>query len=82
MKFNFNILFFVMGALVLTLLLWNVYLINANDKLQNKVEEVEENYHYLDSYNKVIEYDLTTARDSVRILNQWIDSNENKIVIP
>ncbi|HLV41864.1 MAG TPA: hypothetical protein VKY37_06280 [Brumimicrobium sp.] len=77
-----NVLFTAMAVLVLGLLTWNIYLLNTNDNLQKKVDEVKENYHYLDSYNKVIQYDLTTARDSVRILEEWIDVNENKIVVP
>lgn len=82
MKVNLNVLFVIMGVLVIALISWNIYLLNVNTQLQNRVFEVEENFHYLDSYNKVIEYDLTTARDSVRILEQWIEADDNKLVIP
>ncbi|HZH86897.1 MAG TPA: hypothetical protein VFD77_06245 [Brumimicrobium sp.] len=82
MKVNLNVLFVIMGVLVIALISWNIYLLNVNTQLQNRVFEVEENFHYLDSYNKVIEYDLTTARDSVRILEQWIEADDNKLMIP
>lgn len=77
-----NVVYTAMAILILTLLSWSIYLLKTNDDLKKKVNEVEENYFYLEGYNQVIQYDLTTARDSVRILEEWIDNNEDKIVVP
>ena len=82
MKLNLKVLFYAMAVLVLALVSWNIYLLKINSDLQTKVDEVEENYRYLEGYNKVIEYDRTTARDSVRILENWINANEDIIVFP
>jgi hypothetical protein len=82
MKKKLNLINLLMGVLIVALISWNIYLLNENATLQSKVIEIEENFHYLDSYNKVIEYDLSTAKDSVRILMNWIEADEDKIVIP
>ena len=82
MKLNLKVFIYTMAVLVLALVSWNIYLLKVNGDLQMKVNEVEENYRYLEGYNKVIEYDRTTARDSVRILENWINANEDIIVFP
>jgi len=74
---NKKILSIIIGSLAITLVSWNVFLLVKNKKLEKKLFEVQENFHYLNSYNEVLKYDLTIARDSSRILKEQIQANEN-----
>jgi len=78
MKTSAKILYFIMGALIIGLIAWNAYLFNINDELKNKKQETEENYQYLEGYNEILKYDLTTARDSVRILKEELETIKNQ----
>lgn len=76
MKSNYKIFFYVLGFLIVLLIALNIYLLNINKKLQKKVDITQENYQYLEGYNEIIKYDLTTVRDSVRILEERIRNFE------
>jgi len=76
MKSNYKIFFYVLGFLIALLIALNIYLLNINKKLQKKVDITQENYQYLEGYNEIIKYDLTTVRDSVRILEERIRNFE------
>ncbi|WP_107038772.1 hypothetical protein [Brumimicrobium mesophilum] len=58
-----------MGALILGMIIWNIYLLNITTTLENKILKMEEKYFYLESYNEILKYDLVTARDSLRIID-------------
>lgn len=62
----------MMGALIVGLILWNIYLLHTNSELHKENYKLEENYQGLDGFNDVLIYDRTTARDSVRILEKKI----------
>ncbi|WP_133122187.1 hypothetical protein [Brumimicrobium salinarum] len=72
---------FLQGLLVIAIIIglfaWGIFLSNSNTQLKKVIKEEKEKFHYLDAYNKVIEYDLTTARDSVRILREKIEQFKN-----
>ena len=75
---NFNLImrknlfpFFVIAGLsVLGLVIWNVYLVQQIDQLKKVNDDLELKNQMLEGDNDVLMYDLVTARDSVRILNQ------------
>lgn len=67
-------LFVFAGVLVVGLLIWNVYLINQVDRLKVQQEDLELKNQMLEGDNDILTYDLVTARDSVRILNEELDS--------
>lgn len=74
MKINLNLLFVLVGGLVLTLILWNVYLLNNIKELQKENYKLQENYQHLEAFNEIILYDRETARDSVRILEKKVNN--------
>lgn len=67
-------LFVFAGLLIVGLLIWNVYLINQVDRLKVQQEDLELKNQMLEGDNDILTYDLVTARDSVRILNEELDS--------
>lgn len=67
-------LFVFAGLLIAGLLIWNVYLINQVDRLKVQQEDLELKNQMLEGDNDILTYDLVTARDSVRILNEELDS--------
>lgn len=72
MKINLNFIFALMGALILGLIVWNVYLLNNISELQKENYLLKENYQDLDAFNEILKYDRETSRDSVRILEEKI----------
>ena len=70
MKINLNYIITAMAALVIGMIVWNIYLVDMVKTLEKKVFKTEEKYHYLESYNEILQYDLVTARDSVRLLKK------------
>lgn len=67
-------LFVFAGLLIVGLLIWNVYLINQVDRLKVQQENLELKNQMLEGDNDILTYDLVTTRDSVRILNEELDS--------
>ena len=67
-----NVVPFVVLAflLVVGLLIWNVYLINKVDRLRKDQKDMELKIQMLEGDNDILSYDLVTARDSIRILNE------------
>jgi Tfp pilus assembly protein PilO len=61
------------GALILGLLIWNIYLINEVGSLKDQQKELELKYQMLEGDNDMLSYDLITCRDSIRILNKRFD---------
>lgn len=61
-----------MAALIIGMILWNVYLMKTNSELKKEKSQLEEKYQYLEAFNEVLKYDLTTSRDSVRVLEERI----------
>ena len=72
MKINLNYAVALMGALIIGLIIWNIYLVNSNSTLHKEKFKLEEKYQALDAFKEVIKYDRNTARDSVRILEKKI----------
>lgn len=66
-----GVLILVVG-LVIGMLLWNVYLLNEVDRLEDDLQEKQMINDMLEGDNDVLSYDLITARDSLRILNDSI----------
>lgn len=76
MKSTQKMILISMAALILSLFSWNIYLHNTNVKLNEQIDKVEEKFQYLESFTEVLQYDLTTAQDSVRILEEKINAFE------
>src|SRR5690554_5091741 len=76
MKSTQKMILISMAVLILSLFSWNIYLHNTNVKLNEQIDKVEEKYQYLESFTEVLQYDLTTAQDSVRILEEKINAFE------
>lgn len=55
------------------MLLWNVYLTGEITKGREREEEFKLKIDMLEGDLKIMEYDLVTTRDSIRILNAHID---------
>lgn len=64
--------FILLAGLVIGMLLWNVYLLNEVDRLEDELQEKQMINDMLEGDNDVLSYDLITARDSLRILNDSI----------
>ncbi len=62
-------------GLVIGVLLWNVYLMNKVDRLEAELQEQQMINDMLEGDNDVLSYDLITARDSLRILNNSLQSD-------
>lgn len=58
-----------MGLIIMGMIFWNLHLLKTNSELKKEISKIEEKYQYLEAYNKVLQYDLVTSRDSVRILD-------------
>nr|WP_299201249.1 hypothetical protein [uncultured Brumimicrobium sp.] len=76
MKSTQKMILISMAVLMLSLFSWNIYLHNTNVKLNEQIDQVEEKFQYLESFTEVLQYDLTTAQDSVRILEEKINAFE------
>lgn len=76
MKSTQRMILISMAVLMLSLFSWNIYLHNTNVKLNEQIDKVEEKFQYLESFTEVLQYDLTTAQDSVRILEEKINAFE------
>lgn len=76
MKSTQKMILISMAILILSLFSWNIYLHNTNVKLNEQIDKVEEKFQYLESFTEVLQYDLTTAQDSVRILEEKINAFE------
>lgn len=74
MTSSFKYIFAILAVLVLGLLLWNVYLINEMKTLRSELKESELKLQMKEGDIHLLNYDLTTARDSVRILNRMINN--------
>ncbi len=59
--------------LFISLMVWNVYLINHVKILQVENKELELKNQILEGDMDMLTYDLVTARDSIRILNRGLD---------
>lgn len=80
MKINLNVIFTLLAAIIFGLIAWNVYLFRNNNALVKEKSSLEEKYHYLDSFNEVVKYDLVTARDSLRILKEELESVKSQTI--
>ncbi len=59
--------------LFISLLVWNVYLIDHVKDLESENKELELKNQMLEGDMDMLSYDLVTARDSIRILNKEFD---------
>ena len=73
-KIGQGILVLLVGV-VIGVLLWNVYLMNKVDRLEAELQEQQMINDMLEGDNDVLSYDLITARDSLRILNNSLQSD-------
>lgn len=64
----------VSSVLILSLLFWNIYLMNEIEKLQEINSDLELKNQILEGDNDILTYDLETSRDSLRILNMNIEN--------
>ncbi|MFA5573529.1 MAG: hypothetical protein WC994_00600 [Brumimicrobium sp.] len=85
MNLNIKVLTTILGGSLAILLIWIFFLMNTNRKLSFEVKELQENFDALNGFNEILLYDLDTARDSLRLLQQRqlypteeIDNNINK----
>lgn len=85
MNLNIKVLTTILGGSLAILLIWILFLMNTNKKLSFEVKELQENFDALNGFNEILLYDLDTARDSLRLLQQRqlypteeIDNNINK----
>lgn len=77
MKNKSKTLQYILIAFMLGQLFLNFYLLSTNKTLKKELYEAKENFDALDGFNQVIQYDLTTSRDSVRLLEQRVRSLKN-----
>ncbi len=73
-KIGRGVLVLLVG-LVIGVLLWNVYLMNQVDRLEAELQDQQMINDMLEGDNDVLSYDLITARDSLRILNNSLQSD-------
>lgn len=65
----------IIGAfMLLSLLLWNVYLINETQNLHQENELLNVKYTTQQGEIDILTYDLITTRDSLRIIVEELDS--------
>lgn len=65
----------IIGAfMLLSLLLWNVYLINETQNLHQENELLNVKYTTQQGEIDILTYDLITTRDSLRIIVEKLDS--------
>lgn len=60
----------VSSLLILSLLFWNIYLMNETEKLKEINSDLELKNQMLEGDNDMLSYDIITCRDSIRILNK------------
>ncbi|RYM32972.1 hypothetical protein ERX46_13045 [Brumimicrobium glaciale] len=73
MKITLKVLFVMKGFVIAGLVIWGVFLAKSKTELQLENYELTERYNYLEAFNEILQYDLETSRDSVRILEKRID---------
>jgi len=78
MQSYYKFFFGTLTVLVLGLLLWNVYLINELKSTKSELKDSELKLQMKDGDIHLLNYDLTTSRDSVRILNNIIENGSKK----
>lgn len=61
---------------IVGLFIWNYYLIADLKSIQSELKEVELKNQMLEGDVHILNYDLTTSRDSVRILNNVLKGKE------
>jgi uncharacterized protein YoxC len=76
MKSYYKYFLMTLTILALGLLLWNVYLISEVKSTRLELKELQLKLQMKEGDIHVLNYDLTTARDSVRILNNMIESDK------
>ena len=74
MKITLKVLFVMKGFVIAALVIWGVFLAKSKTELQLENYELTERYNYLEAFNEILQYDLETSRDSVRILEKRIDN--------
>lgn len=65
---------FLGAIIILTLLVWNVYLVNENKRVVKERLEMELKFNAREGDLDIARYDLLTTRDSIRILLKHMDS--------
>lgn len=71
----------VFVAMVLGLLIWNVYLTTQVSNFVEREKDANLKIDMLEGDLKIMEYDLITARDSLRILNKIVDEKLDDSVV-
>ena len=70
----------VFGSLlimIIGLVLWNVYLVTQIENYKEQEEELNYKVEMLEGSLKVLEYDLITVRDSLRILSSYKNDKQS-----
>lgn len=67
---KYKTLFYLFGSLSLLLLAWNIYIFSTVSGIQNQLDNANTEKQAVKGFNEVLEYDLATSRDSVRLLKQ------------
>lgn len=73
MRSYFKYSFIIALVVVLGLLIWNYFLISDLKATRSELKEVELKNQMLEGDVHILNYDLTTSRDSVRILNNLLE---------
>ena len=73
MNVNTKVLVYSLSILSIALVFWVFYLLNTNQSLQKEYKHVNDKYEAVDGFLHIIQYDLETSRDSVRLLEDRVD---------
>lgn len=73
MRSYFKYSFIIALVVILGLFIWNYFLISDLKATRSELKEVELKKQMLEGDVHVLNYDLTTSRDSVRILNKLLE---------
>jgi len=66
----------ILIVMTVGLLLWNVYLTSQITNFKEQEKDLNFKIEMLEGSLKVMEYDLITAKDSLRILNSQVNDNQ------
>ena len=75
---KYKTLFYLFFGLCLVLLIWNVYIFSKVSGVQDQLEDSTRENQAEKGFNEVLQYDLDTYKDSVRIFHQQIEELKNQ----
>ncbi|MDX1651931.1 MAG: hypothetical protein R3277_05535 [Brumimicrobium sp.] len=79
MKKNSGLFVTILTIFFVSLLVWNLFIMNNLKEEELQKNELEEQIYTLRGTIDVLNYDLITSRDSVRILNNELDQCIQKV---